>query len=169
MENRGAGPGDDPRSGWGSQLSEDRAYVRGDQIGWSHREEIKQPDSRPHDRGPRSSVRRMRDSAHRGYLARDRPGVTGQGPTVRQRESGLGEAPLRPRWRTREICMRARHGREAYFIVGEGVRQLGANGNAETVRPTTLQSTVQFLFSRFVGIRSSRPVRRRHWRRSQWR
>ena len=53
--------------------------------------------------------------------------------------------------------MRARHGREAFLIAGEGVRQIGANGQPELVPPTTLQATTQFRFSRFSGIKASTP------------
>ena len=53
--------------------------------------------------------------------------------------------------------MSSRHGREAFFIVGEGMRQIGSDGRPESVAPNSLQDTTEFRFSRFVpGLRNER-------------
>ena len=53
--------------------------------------------------------------------------------------------------------MSSRHGREAFFIVGEGMRQIGSDGRPESVAPSSLQDTTEFRFSRFVpGLRNER-------------
>jgi hypothetical protein len=48
--------------------------------------------------------------------------------------------------------MNGRHGREAYLIVGEGLRRFGEDGKGRAFKPTALQSTTQFRFSRFAPI-----------------
>jgi hypothetical protein len=53
--------------------------------------------------------------------------------------------------------MRTRHGREAFLIVGEGLRRIASDGKPEVVKPSALQATVQFRFSRFAGIQSTTP------------
>ena len=53
--------------------------------------------------------------------------------------------------------MSSRHGREAFFIVGEGMRQIGSDGRPESVTPSSLQDTTEFRFSRFVpGLKNDR-------------
>ena len=42
--------------------------------------------------------------------------------------------------------MSSRHGREAFFIVGEGMRQIGSDGRPESVAPNSLQDTTEFSF-----------------------
>lgn len=46
--------------------------------------------------------------------------------------------------------MSGRHGREAYYIAGEGMRSLGAHGEPQQWIPTSLEESVEFRFSRFV-------------------
>lgn len=53
--------------------------------------------------------------------------------------------------------MSSRHGREAFYIVGEGMRQIGHDGRPESVTPNSLQDTTEFRFSRFIpGLRNDR-------------
>jgi len=46
--------------------------------------------------------------------------------------------------------MSGRHGREAYYIAGEGMRCLGPNGETKQWVATSLEESVEFRFSRFV-------------------
>jgi Animal haem peroxidase len=46
--------------------------------------------------------------------------------------------------------MSGRHGREAYYIAGEGMRCLGTNGEPKQWTPSSLEESVEFRFSRFV-------------------
>lgn len=53
--------------------------------------------------------------------------------------------------------MRARHGREAFLIVGEGMRRIGKEGKIELAKPTAKEGTTEFRFSRFAGIQAGTP------------
>lgn len=46
--------------------------------------------------------------------------------------------------------MSGKHGREAYYIAGEGMRRLGADGETEQWTATSIEETVEFRFSRFL-------------------
>lgn len=53
--------------------------------------------------------------------------------------------------------MSSRHGREAFYIVGEGMRQIGHDGRPESVTPNSLQDSTEFRFSRFIpGLKNER-------------
>ncbi len=46
--------------------------------------------------------------------------------------------------------MSGRHGREAYYIAGEGMRSLGTHGETKQWTATSLEESVEFRFSRFL-------------------
>lgn len=46
--------------------------------------------------------------------------------------------------------MRGRHGREAYYIAGEGMRCLGPKGDTRLWAASSIEESVEFRFSRFV-------------------
>lgn len=46
--------------------------------------------------------------------------------------------------------MKARHGREAYYIVGEGMHLIGQSGVSKLVETTPLEESTEFRFSRFI-------------------
>ncbi len=53
--------------------------------------------------------------------------------------------------------MSSRHGREAFYIVGEGMRCIGSDGRPESTTPSALQEVTEFRFSRFLpGLKNDR-------------
>lgn len=46
--------------------------------------------------------------------------------------------------------MRGQHGREAYYIAGEGMRCLGPDGKTKQWTASSMEETVEFRFSRFI-------------------
>jgi hypothetical protein len=51
-------------------------------------------------------------------------------------------------------------GREAFYIVSEGLRQIGHDGRPESVTPNSLQDSTGFRFSRFIpGLKNDRENR----------
>jgi hypothetical protein len=46
--------------------------------------------------------------------------------------------------------MSKKHARERYFIAVEGVVSIGSNGETQTERPTSVEMTKSFIFSRFI-------------------
>lgn len=53
--------------------------------------------------------------------------------------------------------MSSRHGREAFYIVGEGMLQIAADGRPDAQPPSALEETTEYRFSRFVpGLKNPR-------------